>query len=421
MKRTSYLAILLGLACNKPDDAPVPNTEWDLFMSSNAIPTDARALDRMEGVYAVLEGSDMFGSEVALSSTWTREGSDTAYYVSIFCGKDVAYLTGSCKYLDSAMLVNMYWRTLANSGTGQCRLTMTFEQGVQQLWSDEPLTPDAVIMQGVYGSDGNVPDRTIRLAWRRPLNTASSFEVLGHRCGGRNADLLPASENSVEMIRLASRLGATGVEMDVRLTSDGVPIIYHDATLNARSIQPCGLFGPIDAYTYAQLSGLVRLIHGERIPTLREALNTAVFQTPLRVVWIDTKEAGASMALIREIQNEYANAAAAAGRDVRILIGLPDEDQLDAFLALPDHTTIPSLCELSLDEVRNAGSEVWAPRWTLGLQHPEVAAMHAEGRRVFVWTVDEPEYIREYMYDGEFDGMLSNYAPLVAYYHHVRP
>jgi glycerophosphoryl diester phosphodiesterase len=205
----------------------------------------------------------------------------------------------------------------------------------------------------------------------------------------------------------------------VRLTSDGVPVLYHDETLNVRAIRPCGLFGPIEDYSYAQISGIVRLVHGERIPTLREALAAVVHDTPLTRVWMDTKLTG-SLQIIRDIQLEYMAQAQAQGRDVRILIGLPEDEQLDNFITLPDHATAPSLCELSIDDVHAANSEVWAPRWTLGLQEAEVAQMHSEGRKAYVWTLDLPEYIQQYMAAGSFDGVLSNYPSLVSYYNDAR-
>jgi hypothetical protein len=46
--------------------------------------------------------------------------------------------------------------------------------------------------------------------------------------------------------------------------------------------------------------------------------------------------------------------------------------------------------------------------------------MQAEGRRVFVWTLDVPAYVQEYIANGRFDGILSNYPSIVAYYHYVR-
>ncbi len=41
-----------------------------------------------------------------------------------------------------------------------------------------------------------------------------------------------APENTLAAIRMAIDAGVDGVEFDVRLASDGVPVVIHDATLN---------------------------------------------------------------------------------------------------------------------------------------------------------------------------------------------
>jgi glycerophosphoryl diester phosphodiesterase len=270
----------------------------------------------------------------------------------------------------------------------------------------------------VFGNGESVPDQPIELNYTRPLNHNRPLEIVAHRGGGSTADLLPASENSVEIIRLASRYGATGVEIDVRLTKDGVPILFHDATLSERLIQKNGLLGPISNFTYSQLTTLVRLINGERIPTLRQALDVVLYQTPLRFVWLDTKFEG-SIQFLRDIQQEYIQKAVAAGRDLQIVIGLPDEEAVNQFLALPGYPSIPSVCELTPEDVIRTNAAIWAPRWTLGLQKDETARMEALGKRVFVWTLDVPANVKQFLNEGNFDGILSNYPSIVAYYYYV--
>ena len=70
--------------------------------------------------------------------------------------------------------------------------------------------------------------------------------------------------------------------------------------------------------------------------------------------------------------------------------------------------------------MRQADSDIWAPRWTMGLQTSEVQQMHSEGRLVFTWTLDETSYIEEFINQGEFDGILTNYPTIVSYYHYIK-
>jgi glycerophosphoryl diester phosphodiesterase len=50
--------------------------------------------------------------------------------------------------------------------------------------------------------------------------------IIAHRCGGALAP-----ENSLAGLRIAARLGCRGVEFDVMLSADGVPLLIHDETL----------------------------------------------------------------------------------------------------------------------------------------------------------------------------------------------
>jgi glycerophosphoryl diester phosphodiesterase len=252
------------------------------------------------------------------------------------------------------------------------------------------------------------------------------FAILAHRAGGRNSDLLPASENTVAMALMAERFGATGIEIDVKLTSDGIPILYHDENLNLRLNEKNGLVGSVESYTYLQLQTFVRLTHGESIPTLVEMLHAVITQTNLRVVWLDFKSEKPSMGPVRVVQRAAmakANAQAAAGKrnPLVILIGLPTEEKADEFVTLPDYQDAPALCELDLNQARRTGALVWAPRWTLGTQPDAVAQMHAENRNVIVWTLDAGQYIQQFLQSGIIDGILSNYPSLVAYQYYVRP
>jgi glycerophosphoryl diester phosphodiesterase len=372
----------------------------------------------MEGVYDLTGPSAIFGEQVAIKSSYLITNHDTLWHVSIFCGKDISYFICEGRQVNGDILLNGYWRKMVNTETGIVRLTITAANGASILLGPHPIVnAGSVKMEGVYGSGTEIPNKPITFVYDRKLNT-SPFQVLGHRAGGRTSDLLPVSENSVAMIQMAAEFGSTGVEIDIRLTRDDSLILYHDATLNLRETQKSGLIGPIENYTYAQLSNLVRLIHGEKIPTLREALDAVVYQTPLVTVYLDTKIT-TRLEKLRAIQEEYMSRAAAVGRHIDFLIGIPAQEQLDNFKLLPNYTSIPSLCELTTEDTKTLNSEVWAPRWTLGTQNEKVGEMHGEGRRVYVWTMDVPSFIDEYLNDGQFDGILTNFPSYVAYAHYI--
>jgi len=424
MKKYLYLICsgVIFLSCKREFDAPIPDTAWDLFDSPTATPLASFTRNKTEGVYTLEQGADAFGNLTAAKWSYTANGNDTVYHLSFFLGRAGAYFICEGKQRDSSILLNGYWRRMTTTETGKVRLTITKEAGARHLLRQALFNPatDNITITGVYSLGNTTPDLPITLRYTRPLRTITSFEVLAHRGGGRSADLLPASENSVEMIKLASQFGATGIEIDVRMTKDGVPILFHDATLNERVIQKNGLLGPIENYTFNQLQTLVRLPKGERIPTLRQALDAVVYNTPLDFVWLDTKYNG-SLQILRDIQAEYRAKAATINRSLEIMIGIPDKDVLKNFRQLPSYQNVPSLVELEQQDVRDVNARIWAPQWTLGLQNDEVAQMQAEGRRAFTWTLDVPENIQEYMKQGRFNGILSNYPSIVAYYYYVAP
>ncbi len=96
-----------------------------------------------------------------------------------------------------------------------------------------------------------------------------TFEIVAHR-----GIPVETAENTLAAFQRAIDLGADAVELDVRLTSDSIPVIYHYYYLE--EITSAG--GPIFAFTREQLKGArvsCRNTTGAEvgsIPTLREAL-----------------------------------------------------------------------------------------------------------------------------------------------------
>lgn len=394
---------------------------WDLFNTPAAQALPAATKTAMEGVYTVTNGSDVFGTLAAIKWSYVINGRDTTFHVSGFFGKDIAYFICEGKQLNGTILLNGYWRKMVSTETGLVHLTINATVGADILLGPAPVVSQgSVIITGVFGNGPQEPAFPVMLTYNRKLYKGPApFQIAAHRSGGRTSDLLPVSENSVAMILKTPEFGSTGIEVDVRYTKDSIPILYHDNKLNLRETQKCGLLGPIENYTYEQLSVFVRLIHGEKIPTLREALTAVVYQTPLTFVWLDTKYVG-SIKPVQALQKEFIQKAQAAGRKVDIVIGLPGQDQFNQFLSSPGFASTPSLCELSIDDVTKSNALIWAPRFTEGTQNDLVDLIHTQGRRAFVWTLDVPEFITSFINDGHFDGILSNFPSCVAYNYYVQ-
>lgn len=92
------------------------------------------------------------------------------------------------------------------------------------------------------------------------------FEIVAHR--GVSDE---APENTIPAFQRAIELGADAIELDIRLTSDGVPVVYHYFYLD----EITALSGPIFDYTWEQIQGMKHFSSGHfRIPTLHQVLES---------------------------------------------------------------------------------------------------------------------------------------------------
>jgi glycerophosphoryl diester phosphodiesterase len=107
--------------------------------------------------------------------------------------------------------------------------------------------------------------------------------VTGPRLAAHRGAASEAPENSLAAIRRAFERGADGVEVDVRLSADRVPVLCHDEDTG----RVAGVPRPVAEQTAAELAAL-DLGGGQRIPTLREALAVV---PPGKILWLDLKTA----------------------------------------------------------------------------------------------------------------------------------
>src|SRR5207244_3498298 len=110
-------------------DAPVPVDHWDVFDSPNAVPLSSISRAGSEGVYAVKQGSDAFGGQVAMKWSYLAEGTDTTYYLSAFSGKEATYFVMEGRRIDNNFYFEGYWRKKVNTETGIARFTVEANKG----------------------------------------------------------------------------------------------------------------------------------------------------------------------------------------------------------------------------------------------------------------------------------------------------
>ena len=397
--------------------------DYDLPEIVNVIPpiTDGQSLNntskrKLEGIYKVIKGREIFGDTLILK--WNNLNN-----LSIFGGSNGLYAVTKGMKKDSSIYIYGYWRYALNSETGGINLQLNPSEGSNAILSENQPRVSNLMITGKFGLGNNAATEPLEIMFVRPFSEKvlkDDFRILAHRSGGRTSDLLAISENSLEMIGFTENFGSTGIEIDVRLTKDNIPVLYHDEDINIRLTKKSPLNGPLINYTFAEVSRFIRLVNGEKIPTLEDALLKVVDSTNLKVVWLDMKSVNNAMARVIPIQQKLLERAKQKNRNLSIYIGLPDPQVLDFFKTYANYQNIQSLCELSVEDVNDIQAKVWAPRWTLGLLTPEVSAMHAQNRKVFCWTLDNEGFIKKYIKEGDFDGILTNYPTIVAYNHYLR-
>jgi len=222
-----------------------------------------------------------------------------------------------------------------------------------------------------------------------------------------------APENTLAAFRLAKEQGAPAIEFDVKLSADGVPVIHHDPSLERTtngsgplSRQPLKELQKLDAGSWFGAS-----FAGEPLPSLED-----LFQT-----------LGGQLFMNIELTN-YASPFDGLTTRVTQLVkrfGLQDSVMFSSFLPhnlmLAGHL-LPGAPRGQLALPGKAGDwqRLWGGMLTLQADHPysqdvtpeRIEQAHRRGRRVHVWTVNDPAEMRRLWKMG-VDGVFTD-DPLTA-------
>lgn len=137
--------------------------------------------------------------------------------------------------------------------------------------------------------------------FRRPDTTLFQKRYFAHR--GLHDNATDAPENSMAAFRKAVEAGF-GMELDVQVTKDGVPVIFHDFTLD----RICGAEGKPAECTYEELQAYTLCDSEERIPRLADLLAMVDGRVPL-IVEIKAESADVSCCtVIDEMLRAYKGA-----------------------------------------------------------------------------------------------------------------
>ena len=199
-------------------------------------------------------------------------------------------------------------------------------------------------------------------------------------------------ENSLAAFRRAIMLDVDGVELDVHATRDGAIVVHHDPEI-------AGL-GSIASAELADL-GQVRLRNGEPIPLLSEVLDLM----GRRDVWVEVK------ALDQSWDRKLLATLAAGPAPSRYAVHSFEHSIIERLRrAQPDLRLGVLLAETVPDPVAvvtAVGADtLWAERCMVS--EPLVRAIHAAGKALIAWTVNELSELRRLAQLG-VDGLCGNY------------
>lgn len=152
--------------------------------------------------------------------------------------------------------------------------------------------------------------------------------VFAHR-GVQTTANPPFAENSLLNVLNDEDYGVNGLEYDVRMTKDNVPICIHDPSVNTRLTKKEPLTGDWDQYSFDLISSYVRFIDGQKVPSVEQVLNAFIDSTHLTYMWMDLKGNKDIFKYLEPIVRKATARAAAQNRHVVIFAGLPSTDVID--------------------------------------------------------------------------------------------
>lgn len=239
------------------------------------------------------------------------------------------------------------------------------------------------------------------------------MEVIGHRGA---AALAP--ENTLESITAAFAAGADGVEVDVRLTRDGVAVLLHDRDLS-RTTDGTGTVSTIDYAELRRLDAGYRFSRDGEHPARGRGMVVATLDEALtrvprdRLLILEVK--GSPWEPGHDPTEPAARAVAAAlsaDHDRRVVVSSFNPLALAVIRDRCPGVATGVLTAPAFDLDSNLAAAVDGGHLECHVPASIVEASfveraHAAGRKVVAWTVDDPERIRAFAAWG-VDGIISD-------------
>jgi|SRR5579884_2477920 len=226
-----------------------------------------------------------------------------------------------------------------------------------------------------------------------------AWQKVGHRGAPRE---FPG--NTLRSFQAAVARGCTMVECDVRQARDGVLVLAHDPEVKPEQGPEVAVAEQTSRDLYALDLGA-----GEGVPTLDEMVAWAQGRC---AVMADMKCGGGG------VEAQVVEALSALPPEAKLVPGAAAESrrrfrEIDPALPLSLSLGIEQASTLDTDDWEELLAGMVAVTWEYPLLDARrIARLHALGRRVYAWTVDDVETMRRLIAAG-VDGIISNRADLM--------
>jgi len=402
------MAIMLTgiIACEKNNiTPPIPVSDRNL-LNTSAISDGV--MQHMEGIYKLSDGSEDLGTDFVCKVS--------KYKVSFFSNSGGLYiiLNYGLNPKDGSIQFSGFWRYSENTLQGLINLTLTANNGGAALLKNGNI--ELLTLSGFFSIDNN-PPKQITLKFSKAFSQYSlnhEFMIFAHH-GIQTTNNPPYTENSLNGAIHDQDYGVNGLEYDVHLTRDHIPICAHDANIDLRVTKKGPLTGNYIQYDFAFLDSFVQLSDGEKIATVEQVLNALIDSTTLKYIWLDIKGDPEIFNYLEPIVRAAYKKANEENRNIEIITDLTSTDVISEYQSCPSYDGLPVMSEISLEDAILHKCAFWAPRYSLGLLSDEVDQAHSLGIKVLSWTLNDKELISNYLVNGKFDGFISDYPAYVVY------
>ena len=213
-------------------------------------------------------------------------------------------------------------------------------------------------------------------------------------------------ENTLSSYKYAFELGADGIEVDVQLSMDGVPVLYHDWYFDRITGKP-------DLVTEMSSSEIKKLdagsvfsdeFKGEQVPFLDELLSEI---PPDKLINIEIKKTAFDE---RPLEEKVVEAVCRYNLQDRVIISSFNHYSVKKVLEIN-----PEIKRALIFHSMPVDPAPYAEKFKCWSFHPafvyvseeQVKSMHGIGLKVFPWVVDIP-YYAEKLFSMGVDGIITN-------------